>query len=245
MSTFMFERDKSLKPDNQNDSPEKNQKPIKEILNHDLGKGSIIFSPIFGSLKYLGDTKTKGLKFQSVKTKEVVYFRENGTYADGGKILLQPTEENNNWEIVPIRYPQSKSEIINSLCQIRKLSLEQIEALKSQRFYYYLQYIAQFLDNLSGDHISEYPHGKVWEIAPIIKMEDNRNKLEWIVNRKTQPFYHFGFYSKKAAEVFLNIMGDDIVKWARQTYRVEKMQLEEALALRQESSAFINSLLKK
>lgn len=245
MSRLTFPNDDSLRQGHQKNLLEKNQKSIKDILNQDLGNGSIVFSPIFGKLKYLGDTKTKGLKFQSIKSKEIVYFLENGTYAEGGKVLLYPSEDNCNWEDVPIRYPKNKSELIDSFCKFRKVSNEQIEAVKVQRIYYYLQNVAQYLDNLSGNHISEYTQSKVWEIVPVITPEDNWNKLEWIVKRKTQPFYHFGFYSKKAAEVFLNIMGDDIVKWARQTYRVEKMQLEEALARRQESSAFINSLLKK
>lgn len=245
MARLSVPNDNSLRQEKQNVSSEKNQKPIKEILNQDLGKGSIVFSPIFGNLKYLGDTKTKGLKFQSIKSKEIVYFLENGTYAEGGKVLLYPSEGNSNWEDVPIKYPQSKVEVINALCQIKRVSNEQIEALKNNRIYYYLQYIAQYLDNLSGNHINGYTLGKVWEVAPILKTEDNRNKLEWIVKRKIQPFYHFGFYSKKAAEVFLTLMTDDIVKWARQTYRVEKMQLEEALALRQENTAIIEFLSKK
>ncbi len=231
--------------ENHSVSQEKNLKPIKEILEQDLGKNSIVFSPIFGSLKYLGFTKTKGLKFQSIKSKEVVYFRENGTYAVGGNVLLYPSEEDSNWKNVPIRYPQSKSELIDSFCQYREVSTEQIEVLKKQRYYYYLQYVAQYLDSLSGYHIIESTHGKAWEIAPIIKTEDEKNKLEWIVKRKTQPFYHFGFYSKKAAETFLNLMTDDIVKWARQAYEVEKMQREEILALRQERTAIIQILSKK
>lgn len=216
--------EKSSSPNEKNTSSnEKNLKSLKDILNQDLGKNSIVFSPIFGHLKYLGDTKTRGLKFQCIKSKELVYFREDGTFADGGKLLLFPSEENKDWTCVPIRYPQSKSELIDWLRAHKSITEDEIEEAKKNNLYGFLSFIASHLDKIGGEiDRKDYPNGKVWEIAHREIQESGIIKLEWAVHRKSHHFYHFAFYRKKAAEVFLNLMQSEIKEWERQTYRIEQ-----------------------
>lgn len=126
---------------------EKNCKSIKDILNNDIQVNGIIYSPIFGDLEYLGEDN--GLKFRCIKSNNIVIFRENGTYAEGGDILLFPSKENRCWENVPIRYPKTKVELIDMYCKKRNINLSEWEKAKEQNLYFFLKNTCIFLDSLA------------------------------------------------------------------------------------------------
>ena len=223
MSEFFVNRpSKEIKKE---DHKEDNLKSIKDILNLDLGNGCIVFSPIFGNLRYLGNLQAKGLKFECIKSNEIVYFRENGTYADGGKVLLFPSENDTDWKHVQIRYPKNETEIIDAICATTKWSKEQITQLSKDSIYRYLQIVARYLDKLSGMiSIDEMSKGKKWGIVPSLTLDVNTYEIIWKVSLLSTAYYHFGFYRKKAAEVFLDIMLEKIKIWSRLVYMIDYEQ---------------------
>lgn len=201
-------------------------KSIKEILNNDIGVNGFIYSPIFGKLKYLGEDD--GLKFLCYISQKIVRFREDGTYADGGNILLYPSEENSNWENVPIKYPKNSEEMFSILSQ-NKDTMEKVQkALKNKEnglYYMYLRIVADFLDNMAGKiDVQKYPNGKNWIVTPEIDRETHVF-FKWVVVRKVQPFYHFGFYRKEAAEIFIKLMENEINIWSFQVYQRDIPQI--------------------
>lgn len=200
---------------------EKNCKSIKDILNNDIQINGIIYSPIFGDLKYLGEDN--GLKFRCLKSNNTVFFRENGTYAEGGDILLFPSNENRCWENVPIRYPKTKVELIDMYCKKHNIKLSEWEKAKEQRLYCCLKTICNFLDSLAVNLEKMHYCNKKWVVYPVYNENDFFN-LEWEVKRKTDLFFHFGFYTKTAAEKFIELMIEDIKKWVRNVYQIENIR---------------------
>ena len=193
---------------------EKNCKSIKDILNNDIQVNGIIYSPIFGDLEYLGEDN--GLKFRCIKSNNIVIFRENGTYAEGGDILLFPSKENRCWENVPIRYPNTKEELIDMLCKKNNKKMSDWDKAEEHNLYFALRYICRFLDSLAVNLEKMDYCNKEWIVYPVYN-ENNVLNLEWKVKRRTDLFFHFGFYTKTAAEKFIELMKGDI-KNGKETY---------------------------
>lgn len=221
---------------------EKNCKSIKDILNNDIQVNGIIYSPIFGDLKYLGGDN--GLKFRCLKSNNTVFFRENGTYAEGGDILLFPSNENRCWENVPIRYPKTKVELIDMYCKKRNIKLSEWEKAKEQNLYFFLKTTCIFLDSLAVNLKKMHYCNKEWVVYPVYNENDVLN-LEWKVKRRTDLFFHFGFYTKTAAEKFIELMKEDIKKWERNVYQFDYKRNDTSDLSDREVSALMSMLSKK
>ncbi|WP_278789528.1 hypothetical protein [Leyella stercorea] len=221
---------------------EKNCKSIKDILNNDIQVNGIIYSPIFGDLEYLGEDN--GLKFRCIKSNNIVIFRENGTYAEGGDILLFPSNENRCWENVPIRYPKTKEELIDMYCKKRNIKLSDWEKMKEQNLYFFLKTTCIFLDSLAVNLKKTNCCNKEWVVYPVYN-ENNGLNLEWKVKRRTDLFFHFGFYTKTAAEKFIELMKEEIKKWARNVYQFDYKRNDTSDLSDREVSALISMWNKK
>lgn len=221
---------------------EKNCKSIKDILNNDIQVNGIIYSPIFGDLEYLGEDN--GLKFRCLKSNNIVIFRENGTYAEGGDILLFPSKENRCWENVPIRYPNTKEELIDMLCKKNNKKMSDWDKAKEHNLYFTLRYICRFLDSLAVNLEKMDYCNKEWVVYPVYNENDVLN-LEWKVKRRTDLFFHFGFYTKTAAEKFIELMKEDINIWERNVYQFDYKRNDTSDLSDREVSALISMWNKK
>lgn len=70
---------------------------IDEILEVDLCKGAIVYSPVFGELCYDGKDG-RFLYFVRVYNKERVKFRLDGSLADNADCMLFPSKKNVMWK---------------------------------------------------------------------------------------------------------------------------------------------------
>lgn len=203
---------------------EKNCKSIKDILNNDIQTNGIVFSPIFGELEYLGEDN--GLTFRCLKSNSMVTFREDGTYAEGGDVLLFPSNENRKWEDVPIRYPNSKIELLAMLCKKQDTSLSKLEENKQRNIYYYLIRFCRFLDSLAVD-LDKMHSYKEWVVYPVYNENDFlRNRIIWKVKKRNDLFFHFGFFTKTAAEKFIELLEDDIETWRKNVYSIDYVKTD-------------------
>lgn len=196
---------------------EKNLKSIKDILNYDIQTNGIIFSPIFGDLEYLGEDN--GLKFRSLKSNNIVIFREDGKYAEGGDVLLFPSKDNKNWENVPIIYPKTKEELLDMYCKRRNVPLSKLETTKKLNLYFYLRSLARFLDSLAVN--LKWGPFNVWIVYPVWDETATFLTLKWEVKKRTEHFFHFGFCTKTAAKKFLEFMEEEINEWVQNVYQFQ------------------------
>lgn len=86
--------------------------------------------------EYKEYVKGTDVLFFSAKCNNIVIFRENGTYAEGGDILLFPSKENRCWENVPIRYPNTKEELIDMLCKKNNKKMSDWDKAKEHNLYF-------------------------------------------------------------------------------------------------------------
>lgn len=198
---------------------EKNCKSIKDILNNDIQVNGTIYSPIFGNLEYLGEDN--GLIFRCLKSNNTVTFREDGTFAEGGDVLLFPSNENRSWEDVPIKYPNSKIELFAMYCKKKDTSLSKLAEKKKINIYFYLLGFCRFLDSLAVD-LGKMDSYKEWVVYPFYNGNDpTRNRILWKVRKRTDLFFHFGFFTKTAAEKFIEFLEEDIEEWRKNVYQID------------------------
>lgn len=85
---------------------------------------------------------------------------------------------------------------------------------------------------------------KEWVVYPVYN-ENNGLNLEWKVKRRTDLFFHFGFYTKTAAEKFIELMKEEIKKWARNVYQFDYKRNDTSDLSDREVSALISMWNKK
>ena len=85
---------------------------------------------------------------------------------------------------------------------------------------------------------------KEWVVYPVYN-ENNVLNLEWKVKRRTDLFFHFGFYTKTAAEKFIELMKEDIKKWERNVYQFDYKRNDTSDLSDREVSALMSMLSKK
>ena len=85
---------------------------------------------------------------------------------------------------------------------------------------------------------------KEWVVYPVYNENDVLN-LEWNVKRRTDLFFHFGFYTKTAAEKFIELMKEDINIWERNVYQFDYKRNDTSDLSDREVSALISMWNKK
>ena len=95
---------------------------IDEILEVDLCKGAIVYSPVFGELCYDGKDG-RFLYFVRVYNKERVKFRLDGSLADHADCMLFPSKNKcyvEAWKEVQSKYPKSVEETCSRNEKLKK-----------------------------------------------------------------------------------------------------------------------------
>lgn len=65
------------------------------------------------------------------------------------------------------------------------------------------------------------------------------------MKRRTDLFFHFGFYTKTAAEKFIELMKEEINKWARNVYQFDYKRNDTSELFDREVSALMSRWNKK
>lgn len=142
---------------------------------------------------------------------------------------------------IPVKYPQSVSEI----CKLynSQAKEETLEEVKKKSLYEYLQRVAWLLDRMAGpiqflSYNNTFPCWK-WVVSPSFNVDKIKEKiddsnyyvrlffegkggLDWQVQSSSTLYAHFGFYRKRAAELFLELLKEDIEEWGDSIYRIDK-----------------------
>lgn len=63
---------------------------------------------------------------------------------------------------------------------------------------------------------------KEWVVYPFYNGNDpTRNRILWKVRKRTDLFFHFGFFTKTAAEKFIEFLEEDIEEWRKNVYQID------------------------
>lgn len=208
-----------------------NSKSVKDIIINDLGVGSIVYSPIFGEIKFV--EYNNQLQFITIETGQSVVFCDDGRFNKSGDILLFPSKENQDWTSVPIKYPATIQELENYIINYvsketnkRYFTFEKLRDIKKSNLIKYLQVLARYLDYFTDDIVKskrkEYPY----EVCPkhtrlpfevrrdlnksVTELYEERRKksLSWELIRLKKDYSIFAFRYRKSAEEFMRLTKD-------------------------------------
>lgn len=123
-----------------------NRKSIKDIILCDLGVGAVVYSPIFGDLKFCG--YENGLVFKTATNRQVK-FNDDGKFDPSGDLMLFPSKDKQDWTTVPIKYPSSLQELHECVVKANLQDEDYLNKMKEKSPIRYLRSLLEYLDFLS------------------------------------------------------------------------------------------------
>lgn len=191
-----------------------NLKSVRDIIVNDLGVGSVVYSPIFGEIKFVGYSNQ--LQFITIETGQSVVFCDDGRFNKGGDIMLFPSKENRDWTTVPIKYPATIQDleyyIINHIPEHSykgEWTLKELRDIHDRNLIHYLQVLSRYLDLFTENYVANKVEYYDYEVYPTWDSIDKPDLgLHWRINLLRRKYSILPFRYKKAAEEFIRLTKD-------------------------------------
>lgn len=197
-----------------------NHKLIKDIILRDLGVGPIVYSPIFGDLKFCG--YKNGLVFKTATNKQVK-FNDDGKFDPSGDLMLFPSKDEKDWTTVPIKYPSSLQELHECIgkepfCK-DEAYLKRLEEKSPIRYLRFLLFYLDFL-SINTEERDRFANNEKLSSSEYNRTSDNRKYIyeiyhksntEWGKRILRDDYAVLACRSEKSAEKFLELVPSSLL----------------------------------